>query len=201
MGIKKKWVPGCGCCGGCTFENSDDNEYGLDEFNTLSAEWTYSFPTAVTVSGGKLLATDSFGFGTDLAVRVLGSAIPDVSGLKIIVQATIWRHSSSTSKTGICVSSEFFRANWATGTYHIVNAIGTYSISVTPADGDRLTMKIQKVGDNWERCYFVNGTEIASYTSTSAPFSGSWSHGVIFNTTAIGPGGEWDDYTCHKGNP
>jgi len=198
------------CCNRtCVYQASDGNVWS-DTFDSLDSGWTvrWAFYDTFTASGRLMCSTMGTPAGTSSDLFRSASISP--TGLNAIVEANIFGpHNSAT--TGVCfwlpIANKQFAlfARWGYGNIGAY-AFGNFRVIASPVQsGDRLTLQVKHVsGSQFRACYYLNGSEIYTEQSIWVP-SGALEHGVSATpgggTTLPKTIGEWDNYSCHIGNP
>lgn len=202
------------CCS-CAYEASDNNTYGLDTFDTYDAGWSdvagglWDF----RVDGGYMIAEFLGGFGGD-GVNTQQTTLASVDGLKIIQEVVIYKLNDSTHWTGIRLDRTtgvflvYLRASWTTNNYRFGYYLDTVAVNqnaeIAPADGDKLTIKLEETSaDYYRACFFVNEVLIGEITNEyPVTFPTTIQHGLwtIANSLVPTDYGKWDDYTLHVSN-
>lgn len=198
MGIKKKHVPGCSCCGECSYEASDGNEYS-DDFSGLDAGWLTDAGSSVSVSGGQLIF-DGNTFDHHYCYRSISVTEADC----LIIMEVQW-YSVGTTNTQLMFISGTLGGNpngygfgYNGGANRYTVQPGGTSVGPTPTNGYKLSMKIQSLGGGQCRiCYFIEEELVYETVQTLDPsiflYYGFITE-IVFNQT-------FDNFSIHNGNP
>lgn len=212
MGTRNRFSVARPCCGQappCTYQASDGNVWS-DPFDSLDPGWIVRWAFFDTfIANGRLLCST---MGTppntssDL-YRTIG-IVP--TGLNVIAESNVY-HQQYSATTGVTlwlpIGARQFSifARWAYGNIGAY-AFGSFRvISSAIASGDKLTVQVKHVtGSDFRACYYCNGVQVYTEQQVWVP-TGTLEYGV---TCTPGGGttwpkiiGEWDNYSCHVGNP
>lgn len=205
MGIKKKHVPGCTCCGGCTYVASDGNEFSDNFDSGVDASWQVQNGTLASVSGELEITLTSE--VADPALAYQSITIASATDLLIIIEVT---HRRNLRNAGFGIGSTANGDPEVAKFSFLLNVNGfcdvrsfnvNHIISVPFSDGDKFTIKLQSIGGGDVRaCYFVEEELIYEETGTfDLTTLTKYALGEVISS--IGNKVYFDNFTIHMGNP
>ena len=207
-----RFSPSCGCCQ-CAYVASDGNRY-TDDFTSLNANWVGQEFNAVNllISSGRLQltvkTTGKTKWNAMQYVPPFTNPISSGTDLLVVIECQVYAD-ANTQFAGVFLSYDNttfasyvrrFAANFQDGTFEIP---GLVVISQTPANGDKLTIKVTET----QACYFINddlvytidGATGLPSTFPTQDWYGVWGTPIVDSVNNVIA--EFDNFTIHIGNP
>lgn len=220
MGIRKKWVPGCGCCGvvpcdDCDQYKASDGNQQTDDFSGDASGWQENDDEyfSIAVVSGRLIFTEHTAAPPDTICYAANAvANPTQNGICVVVEATIYQLTNSATTGiyfGIDEATPIFKfaffARWAFTSYGArVNGVFR-TFGSGQASGQRLTMRLYGLSSTSIRaCFFVDGSPVYSEDVSMSLSAYAESYGMMCSPsggTIPRDIGSWDDFSIHVGNP
>jgi len=221
MGIKKKHVPGCSCCGAvvvveCGVYDAPDGTEFADDFSSLSGGWTFTSDASLSVSGGHGFLSWDTGFGGTIFRMYRSFTVTSMTGFYAILEVQIYQPAECTFSALYWVhwesagtspaTSHSITADWDNTRYTVrANGDVTHFEDVNPTDGDKLTIHLFAIDGGILACYYVNENLLLGVELTGADFTTAACQYGMMNKSSTDPFslpavvGEYDNFSIEAG--